>query len=167
MTVTHAKKLVYAGIYVLKKLDLKPAEGGIRLPALLDAMYSPLEEVVDQLQLDGYVEIDRKSQSYKLTKRGSAYIGSLIDEAESYIEEFDEQEIADVVDELRARNLDPLRVRFLWGWYQGEFDDVALFQERRGFIEVEPEWPQFIVDDDFYENLGLDVGEDEAPALPG
>lgn len=166
MTVSHAKKLVYAGIYVLKKIDLKPADGGLQLPALLDGIYAPLEEVVDQLQLAGYVEIDRKSRCYKLTRRGSAYIGALIDEAEGYIEEFDEQEIAEVVDELRARNLDPLRVRFLWGWYQGEFDDVALFQERRGFIEVEPEWPQFIVEDDFYDNLALDVGEDEAPALP-
>lgn len=166
MTISHAKKLVYAGIYVLKKLDLKPEEGGVRLPALLDGMYAPLEEVLDRLQLDGHVEIDRKSQCYKLTKRGSAHIGALIDEAEGYIDEFDEVEIADVVDELRARNIDPLRVRFLWGWYQGEFDDVALFQERRGFIEVEPEWPQFVVSDDFYENLALDVGEDETPALP-
>lgn len=167
MTISHAKKLVYAGIYVLKKLDLKPEDGGIRLPALLDGIYAPLEEVLEKLQFAGYVEIDRKSLCYKLTKQGSAYIGSLIDEAEGYIDEFDEVEIADVVDELHARNIDPLRVRFLWGWYQGEFDDVALFQERRGFIEVEPEWPSFITDDDFYENLALDVGEDEPPALPG
>lgn len=166
MTVTPAKKLVYAGMYVLKKLDLKPAEGGIRLPVLLDAVYAPLEEVLDKLQIDGHVEIDRKSQSYKLTKRGSAYIGGLIEEAESYIDEFDEVEIADVVDELRARNIDPMRVRFLWGWYQGEFDDVALFQERRGFVEVEPEWPLFILSDDFYENLELDVEGDSPAALP-
>lgn len=157
MAITHAQKLTYAAIYVLKKLDLKPEEGGIRLPALLDGIYAPLEEAVDKLTVDGLVELDRKSQSYKLTKRGSAYIGTLIDEAEGYIDEFDEVEIADVVDELRGRNIDPLRVRFLWGWYQGEFDDVALFQQRRGFVEVEPEWPLFILSDDFYENLELDV----------
>lgn len=161
MPVSHPHKLVYAGIYVLKKMDLKPADGGIRVPALLDSSYSPLEEVMERLQLDGYVEIDRKSQSYRLTKRGSAYIGSLIDEAEGYVDEFDEQEVADVVDELRARNLDPLRVRFLWGWYQGEFDDVEQFQRRRGFIEVEPEWPAFVTGDDFYENLELDLGGDD------
>ena len=56
-------------------------------------------------------------------------------------------------------------MRFLWGWYQGEFDDVELFQRRRGFVEVEPEWPLFITGDDFYENLELDLGEgDEALA---
>lgn len=164
--ITHAKKLVYAGIYVLKKLDLKPEEGGVRIPVLIDSIYAPLEEVLEKLQIEGHIEIDRKSQAYKLTKRGSAYIGGLIDEAESYIDEFDEVEIAEVVDELHARNIDPLRVRFLWGWYQGEFDDVVLFQERRGFIEVEPEWPLFILSDDFYENLELDVEGDEPAALP-
>lgn len=157
MAITPAQKLTYASIYLLKKLDLKPEEGGVRLPALLDGIYAPLEEVVDKLLLDGYIELDRKSQAYRLTKQGSAYIGTLIDEAEGYIDEFDEVEIADVVDELRGRNIDPLRVRFLWGWYQGEFDDAELFQQRRGFVEVEPEWPLFILSDDFYENLELDV----------
>lgn len=162
MPISHAQKLNLAGIYLLKKIDLKPEEGGIRLPALLDGIYAPLEEVVDKLLMEGHIELDRKSQAYKLTKRGSQYIGSLIDEAESYIGEFDDEEVADMVDELRARNIDPLRVRFLWGWYQGEFDDVALFQQRRGFVEVEQEWPLFVLSDDFYENLELDVGEDEA-----
>lgn len=162
MAISHAQKLNFAAIYVLKKIDLKPEEGGVRLPALLDGIYGPLSEVVDKLLIEGHIELDRRSQAYKLTKRGSAYIGALIDEAESYIEEFDDEEVADMVDELRARNIDPLRVRFLWGWYQGEFDDVALFQQRRGFVEVEQEWPLFILSDDFYENLGLDVGEDEA-----
>lgn len=167
MTVSHAKKIVYAGMYVLKKLDLKGGEGGIRLPVLLEPQHAPLEEVLEKLVMDGYIEIDRKAQLYKLTKRGISYLGKLIDEAESYIDEFDEQEIADIVDELRARNIDPLRVRFLWGWYQGEFDDVAMFQERRGFVEIEPDWPLFIVSDDFYENLELDVEGDEPEALPG
>lgn len=162
MAISHAQKLNLAAIYLLKKIDLKPEEGGIRLPALLDGIYAPLEEVVDKLLMEGHIELDRKSQAYKLTKRGSQYIGSLIDEAESYIGEFDDEEVADMVDELRARNVDPLRVRFLWGWYQGEFDDVALFQQRRGFVEVEQEWPLFVLSDDFYDNLGLDVGEDEA-----
>ena len=165
MAITHDQKLDYAGIYVLKKLDLKPQDGGVRIPVLLDSIYHPLEEVLERLVMRGHVEIDRKSQSYRLTKRGSAYIGGLIDEAEGYIDEFDEQEVADMVDELRARNLDPMRARFLWGWYQGEFDDVELFQRRRGFVEVEPEWPLFITGDDFYENLELDLGEgDEALA---
>lgn len=157
MSVSHSQKLVYAGIYALKKMDLKPADGGVQIPVLLDAEYAPLEEVLEKLQLDGYAEIDRRSQCYRLTKRGVAYLGSLIDEAEGYVDEFDEREVADIVDEIRARNLDPLRVRFLWGWYQGEFDDVELFQRRRGFVEVEPEWPLFVTSDAFYENLELDL----------
>lgn len=165
MPISHDKKLVYAGIYVLKRLDLKPGEGGIRLPVLLEPQHAQLEEVLEKLVMDGFIEIDRKAQLYKLTKRGMTHLGKLIDEAESYIDEFDEVEIADVVDELRARNIDPLRVRFLWGWYQGEFDDVALFQERRGFVEVEPDWPLFIVSDDFYENLELDVEGDSSSEL--
>ena len=24
----------------------------------------------------------------------------------------------------RARKLDPLRIRFMWGWFEGEFDDL-------------------------------------------
>jgi len=157
VSVAHSHKLVYAGIYALKKMDLKPADGGVQIPVLLDAEYAPLEEVLEKLQLDGYVEIDRRSQRYRLTKRGVAYLGSLIDEAEGYVDEFDEREVADIVDEVRARNLDPLRVRFLWGWYQGEFDDVELFQRRRGFVEAEPEWPLFVTSDAFYENLELDL----------
>lgn len=157
MSVAHSQKLVYAGIYVLKKMDLRPVDGGVQIPVLLDAEYAPLEEVLERLQLDGYVEIDRRSQRYRLTKRGVAYLGALIDEAEGYVDEFDEREVADIVDELQARNLDPLRVRFLWGWYQGEFDDVELFQRRRGFVEVEPEWPLFVTSDVFYENLELDL----------
>ena len=34
MAVTHEQKLSYAGIYVLKKMDLKPADGGIALPVM-------------------------------------------------------------------------------------------------------------------------------------
>lgn len=160
MAISHEQKLTYAGIYILKKLDLKPAEGGIQI-RVPDA-HGPIEEVLERLVMDGHLEIDRKSQSYKLTKRGYAYIGELIDEAEGYIDEFDEEEVADVVGELRARNLDPLRVRFLWGWYQGEFDDLVLFQQRRGFAEVETDWTLVLVGDDFYDNLALDLGDDEA-----
>lgn len=46
MAVTHEQKLSYAGIYVLKKMDLKPADGGIALPVIMDALLSPLKEVV-------------------------------------------------------------------------------------------------------------------------
>lgn len=154
---THEQKLSYAGIYVLKKMDLKPADGGIALPVIMDAFLSPLEEVLERLVMQGHVAIDRKTQRYTITKPGYRHIGTLIDEAEAIIDEFDDWETVDMVAELRARNLDPLRARFLWGWYQGEFDDLLLFQERRGISPVEPDWPAFVTSDEFYANLALDL----------
>jgi hypothetical protein len=157
MAVTHEQKLSYAGIYVLKKMDLKPADGGIALPVIMDALLSPLEEVVERLVMQGHLAIDRKTQRYSITKAGYRHIGALIDEAETIIDEFDDWETVDMVAELRARNLDPLRARFLWGWYQGEFDDLVQFQERRGISPVEPDWPAFLTSDEFYANLDLDL----------
>ena len=157
MAVTHEQKLSYAGIYVLKKMDLKPADGGLAIPVIMDALHSPLEEVVERLVMQGHLAIDRKSQRYTITKAGYRHIGALIDEAESIIDEFDDWETVDMVAELRARNLDPLRARFLWGWYQGEFDDLVQFQERRGISPVEPDWPAFLTSDEFYANLDLDL----------
>lgn len=160
MTISDPQKLTYAGIYVLKKLDIKPADGGVQIPVLLDGIYSPLEPVLEQLVISGLLQIDRKSQRYTLTKAGTAHIAGLIDEAETLIDEFDEWETADMVAELRARNLDPLRARFLWGWYQGEFDDVVLFQQRRGADPVEYEWPLYITSDAFYDDLQRDLDGD-------
>ncbi len=162
MSVTDEQKLTYAGIYVLKKLDLKPADGGVQMPVILDALHSPLEDTLERLVMQGYLAIDRKTQRYAITKLGYKYIAGLIDEAEGIIDEFDDWETVDMVAELRARNLDPLRARFLWGWYQGEFDDMVLFQQRRGIEPVEADWPAFIVSDELYDNLALDlIGEDE------
>lgn len=157
MSVTHDQILNYAGIHVLKKMDLKPADGGIQMPVILDAALAPLEDVLERLVLQGRLEIDRKRQRYAITKAGLQYIGALIDEAEAVIDEFDEWETADMVAELRARNLDPLRARFLWGWYQGEFDDLVQFQERRGIEPVEYAWAHFITSPAFYDNLALDL----------
>jgi hypothetical protein len=161
MSVTDEQKLTYAGIYVLKKMDLKPADGGIAMPVVLDAALSPLEEPLERLVMQGYLEIDRKAQRYKITKLGYKYIGTLIDEAEAVIDEFDEWETADMVAELERRNLDPLRARFLWGWYQDEFDDLVQFQHRRGIDPVEPDWAAFVTSDTFYDNLALDLADPE------
>ena len=84
-------------------------------------------------------------------------LSNAIDEAEAFIEEFDDEEAEDVVRELKRRNLDPLRVRFLWGWYQGEIDDLVLFQQRRGTAEVERDWALYLVDDSFYAELAKDL----------
>lgn len=158
-SVTDDQRLTYAGIYVLKKMDLKPADGGIEMPVVLDSMMAALDEVLERLVMQGHLEIDRKRQRYKITKAGYKYIGALIDEAEAIISEFDEWETADMVAELKTRNLDPLRARFLWGWYQDEFDDLVQFQERRGISPVEPYWANFVVSGEFYDNLALDLEE--------
>ncbi len=165
MTITDEQCRTYAGIYVLKKMDLKPADGGVEMPVILPTIYSPLDAVLEHLVMLDYLAIDRKKQRYTITKAGYAYIGQLIDEAEAIIAEFDDWETEDMLAELERRNLDPLRVRFLWGWYQDEFDDLVLFQERRGVVPVEPEWPLYITSPSFYEEISRDLeveADDEA-----
>lgn len=159
--ITDEQKLTYAGMYLLKKIDLKPADGGMIMPIVLPSELSPLEEVLHGLVLAGHLELNRRKERYDLTKQGLAYIGTLIDEAESYIEEFDDYEPEDMVAILRQRNIDVFRVRFLWGWYEGEFDDLVLFQERRGIQPVERMWAFYLMSDELYNNLALDLTDGE------
>lgn len=154
--ISDAQKLTYAGMYILKKIDLKPKEGGENI-GIMRPENTAIEPVLDHLMLSGCIAFDRKKQFYTLTPKGVEYLGSLIDEAEQYVEEFDDEEIEDMLEELRTRNLDLFRVRFLWGWYQGEFDDLYLFQQRRGIEPLELLWQNFIMSDEFYENLALDL----------
>lgn len=155
--ITEPQKMTYAGLWVLKMLDLSPEEGGVELDVNLPHAWAPLEPVLDRLVLEGLVEIDRKKGRYLLGDRGIEYLGMLIDEAEGYIEELDEMETEEVVRTLRRRNVDPMRVRFLWGWYQGELDDLVVYQQRRGFSEIERDWAAFLLDDALYEDLARDL----------
>ena len=152
-----AQKRHYATIYVLKMLDLKPEDGGQVIPVLLPAELASLEDLLEEMAVAGLIRIDRKKQRYVLAERGVELLGALIDEIEVIIEELDELEAEEVVEILRQRNLDPFRVRFLWGWYDGEFDDVEAYQRRRGFDEIEPWWAAFILSDAFYEDLARDL----------
>jgi hypothetical protein len=152
-------KLQFASIWLLKKLDLKPEDGGITLPILMPPEMSPLEDVVQELVNLDYVQMNRKKERYELTKQGIAYIGELIDEAEALVDEFDELELEEAVAELRRRNLDVFRARFLWGWYDGEFDDLVVFQQRRGMAPVERMWAYFLMSDTFWDELRNDTGE--------
>lgn len=154
---TEERSLTFAGIYLLKKLDLSPEDGGIELPVLLPHAYQPLEPVLERLALEDHVEIDRKRGRYQLTEHGIAYAGALIDEIEALIDELDERPTDEVVEILQRRRLDPLRVRFLWGWYQGEFDDLVLFQERRGVTPVERDWALYLLSTEFLDELGRDL----------
>ena len=150
-------KLQYAGIYVLKKMDLKPADGGMVMPVVFPSEYQPLEEVLHDLALRDLVEINSKKNRWDITKKGYAYLGELIDEAEALVDEFEDDELADVVVELRRRNLDPFRARFLWGWYEGELDDLVVFQERRGVKPVERMWAYYLMSDELYAQLALEL----------
>ncbi len=155
---TESQKRMYAGMFVLKKLDLKPKEGG-EVIGVAAGMNAAIEDVLDELTVHDYIVINKRKQRYDLTARGKQYIAALIDEAEAYVDEFDDEEVEDMVEELERRNVDVFRVRFLWGWYQNEFDDVVLFQQRRGFQPIERYWQNFIMDDAFYQNLALDLDD--------
>ena len=157
--ISEEQKLVYAGIWLLKKMDLGPKEGGMDVPIHLPSELTPLYEVLQELQVAGHVQIHRRKERWEITKTGLEYLGQVIDEAEALIEEFDEDEIEDVVAELRARGLDVFRALFLWEWYTGQFDDLVIFQQRRGVEPVEPLWAYYLVGDEFYQTL--------AQAIPG
>jgi hypothetical protein len=155
--ISDEEKTTYAGLYLLKKMDLKPAEGGMVFPVVLPSELQPIDEVLQQLAVTGYVEINRKKERWDLTKQGIAYLGEHIDEAEDMIDEFDDLEIEEVVAELEARNLDPFRARFLWGWYDGEFDDLVLYQQRRGVKPVESMWAFYLMSDEFWNDLAREL----------
>lgn len=155
--INERQKLTYAGIYVLKKLDVSAEDGGLKIPLTLPHELEPLDRTLEQLVLDGYVAMDKKKNQYLLTPAGIDHIGTLIDEAEHYIGEFDGMDTARMVPELKRRRIDPLRVRFLWGWYQGELDDLVLWQQRRGLAEIEDDWAAYLVGDDFWAELASEL----------
>jgi hypothetical protein len=155
--VTEQQKLLYAGIWVLKKMDLEPKDGGMIVPIHLPSELTPLDEVMHDLQLAGHVQIHRRKERWEITKSGLVYLGALIDEAEALIEEFEHDEVEDVVVQLKARDLDVFRALFMWEWYTGEFDDLVLFQQRRGVAEIQPLWAYYLVSDEFYETLARGI----------
>src|SRR5256885_1595838 len=112
--ITEEQKQTYAGLYLMKKLDLKPEDGGLTLPVVLPSELSPLDETLQQLAVDDLIAINAKKNRYELTAQGIAYLGTVIDEAEALVDEFDDDEVEDVLRELGARNLDVFRARFLW-----------------------------------------------------
>lgn len=159
LPLNREQKLAYAGIWLLKKMDLKPEDGGMVVPFVLPGELTPLDDVLEALYMAGYVEPDRKRERYLITRRGYDHIGALIDEAEALIDEFEDREVGEVVARLRAEGLDVLRARFLWEWYTGELDDLVLFQERRGLRPVERLWAYYLVSDEFYRALASVLDE--------
>lgn len=150
---SEEEKLRYAGIWLLKKMDVDPRDGGMEFPLFLPSELTPLDEVLHDLQLHGHVRINRRKERWELTDAGIQYIRNLADEAEALIDEFADDEVTDVIAELRRRDLDPFRALFVWEWYTGELDDLVLFQQRRGVNPVETLWAYYLVSDDFYATL--------------
>jgi hypothetical protein len=155
--VTEEQKQTYAGLYLMKKLDLKPEDGGLELPVVLPSELSPLDETLQQLAVDDLISINAKKNRYELTPQGITYLGSAIDEAEALVDELDDLEVEEAIAELRGRNLDVYRARFLWGWYEGEFDDLVSFQERRGVSPVERMWAFYLMSDAFWAELAREL----------
>ena len=156
--ISDEEKQTYAGIWLLKKMDLAPKDGGMVFPVVLPSELTPLDEIFHELAVADLVLLNARKERWDLTKKGIAYLGELIDEASDLVDELDEMELADAVAELRRRNLDPFRARFLWGWYEGELDDLVLFQQRRGVRPVEELWAYYLTGDDFWNELAKDLG---------
>lgn len=154
---TEEQRQTYAALYLLKKLDLKPQDGGLELPVVLPSELSPLDEALQQLAVDDLIAINAKKNRYELTPQGIAYLGAAIDEAQALVDEFDDDEVEDAIAELQTRNLDVFRARFLWGWFEGEFDDLVLFQERRGVSPVERMWAFYLMSDAFWAELAREL----------
>lgn len=154
---SEEQKLRYAGIWLLKKMDLRPKDGGMIVPLHLPSELTPLGDVLVELQAAGYVRPHKRKEQWEITPDGLAYLGKLIDEAEALVDEFEDDEVEDVVVELRRRGLDVFRALFLWEWYTGELDDLELFQQRRGIDPVQPLWAYYLTDDDFFEALGSGI----------
>jgi len=156
VSISEDQKYSLVGLWLLKQIDVNPKEGGMEMPVVLPSELAPLDDTLQQLAVDGFLEINAKKGRYDLTKKGIAYLGEVIDEAEQMVDELDELETHEAVEELRARNLDLLRARFLWGWYEGELDDLVLFQERRGVTPVERMWAFYLTSDAFFDELAKD-----------
>ena len=146
-----------ASLLILKKMDLTPEDGGMTFPVVLPSELSPLDELLQDLAVVDLVAINAKKGTYELTKQGLDHLGRVIDEAEEMVDELDDLEMEDAIAELRARNLDLVRARFLWGWYEGELDDLVAWQEQRGVRPVERLWAFYLMSDEFWRELGREL----------
>jgi hypothetical protein len=162
MPITDDQQQTYVALYLLKKLDLEPADGGLALPVVLPSELSPLDEPLQQLAVDDLISINARKNRYELTAHGIAYLGTVIDEAAAMVDELDELELDEAIAVLASRKLDVFRARFLWGWYEGELDDLVAFQERRGVSPVERFWAFYLTSDALWHELARELGDPPA-----
>lgn len=147
----------YIALWLLKKLDLAAEDGGMELAVALPPELSPLDEPLQQLAVDGLVAINRKKGRYDLTKDGIAYLGRIIDEASDLVDELDDLEVEEAVAQLRASGRDVFRARFLWAWFDGELDDLVLWQEQRGLRPIETMWAFYLTGDALWNELAREL----------
>jgi hypothetical protein len=157
VTLDDETKHTFIALWLLKKLDLDPQDGGMELPVVLPSELAPLDEHLQQLAVDDLIAINAKKGRYELTKQGISYLGEVIDEASDLVDELDELETDEAIAALRAEGRDLMRARFLWGWFDGEFDDLVLWQERRGVKPVERLWAFFLVGDALWTELAKEL----------
>lgn len=160
-------KATYIKLWLLKKLDLAPEDGGMAFPVVLPAELSPLDDYLQELAVDDLVAINARKGRYELTKKGIAYLGEVIDEASDLVDELDELETDQAIAELEARGRDVYRARFLWGWFDGELDDLVLFQERRGVVPVERLWAFYLTGDELWRALADELTGARPPDRAG
>lgn len=156
-------KATFVKLWILKKLDVAPEEGGIRFPVVLPSEMAPLDDYLQDLAVEDLVAINAKKGIYELTKKGIAHIGEVIDEASDLVDDLDELETDEAIAEIRSRGLDVFRARFLWAWFDGELDDLVLFQERRGITPVERLWAFYLTGDDLWRELAKDIADPDGP----
>lgn len=152
-------KHTFVGLWILRQLDIGVKQGGMEFPVVVDGQLTPLDEHLQQLAVEELIEINVKKAKYELTKKGIAYLGQVLDEASDMVDELDDLETDEALHELESRGLDLMRARFLWGWFEGEFDDLVIWQERRGIKPVERLWGFYLTGDDFYRELANEIAQ--------
>ncbi len=143
----------YAGIYILKKMDISDDSGGHVFEVPLSGIDEHLEPVMDDLLFNDLVKIDTVNICYKISDKGRDYIDSLIDEIEGYIDRYEDFDPQAKVNLMKRDRVNPLRVRFLWGLYDGEFDDFNQWQDNLGITDKIKDWQTIIVKKEFYDIL--------------
>ncbi|GMT50338.1 MAG: hypothetical protein IEMM0008_1877 [bacterium] len=154
----------YSGLYILKKLDLPPEEGGHLFEVPLSGLDEHMEPILDDLFFHNLIDIDTDNARYALTQEGSEYIDKIVAEVEGYIDKYQEFDPATKVNLMRRDKVNPLRARFLWGLYDGEFDDFNEWQEN---WDIDPtqrkdDWREVITSKDFYDMLFENINNMEA-----
>ena len=58
--ISEDQKQTFVSLWLLKKLDLDPKEGGIEIPVVVPSELSPFDEYLQELAVEDYVTINAK-----------------------------------------------------------------------------------------------------------